>query len=142
MRAGHWKLYLPLEQKRAGLQAQRIESPARLFNLKIDLKEETNVAEMNPGIVNRLTVYAERIRADADKQREIILANAFRDSEVLRGEGDAKSADIYAQAYGKDIDFFTFYRSMNAYQKTFKGKNDMVVLDPDSEYFKYFKSRQ
>lgn len=85
---------------------------------------------------------AERIRADADKQREIILANAFRDSEVLRGKGDAISADIYAQAYGKDIDFFTFHRSMNAYQKTFRGKNDMVVLEPDSEYFKYFKSRQ
>lgn len=83
---------------------------------------------------------AERIRADADKQREVILANAFRDAEILRGEGDAKSADIYAQAYGSDIEFFTFYRSMNAYQKTFKGEDDMMVIDPDSDYFKYFKS--
>ena len=85
---------------------------------------------------------SERIRADADRQREVILANAFRDAEVLRGEGDAQSADIYAQAYGKDVDFFTFHRSMNAYQKTFTGKGDMVVLEPDSEYFKYFKNRQ
>ncbi len=83
---------------------------------------------------------AERIRADADRQREVILANAFRDAEILRGEGDAKSADIYAQAYGNDIEFFTFYRSMNAYQKTFKGQDDMMVLDPDSDYFKYFNS--
>lgn len=83
---------------------------------------------------------AERIRADADKQREVILANAFRDAEILRGEGDAKSADTYAQAYGNDIEFFTFYRSMNAYQKTFSGEDDMMVIDPDSDYFKYFKS--
>ncbi len=85
---------------------------------------------------------AERIRADADKQREIILANAFRDAEILRGEGDAKAADIYAKTYGKDIEFFTFYRSMNAYKQTFNKSGDMLVLEPDSDFFKYFKKQK
>ena len=82
---------------------------------------------------------AERIRADADKQREIILANAFRDAEIFRGQGDATAADIYAKAYGEDIEFFTFYRSMNAYKETFKQAGDMLVVEPDSDFFKYFK---
>jgi len=85
---------------------------------------------------------AERIRADADKQREIILANAFRDAEILRGEGDAVAADIYAKSYGEDIEFFTFYRSMNAYQQTFKSAGDMLVVEPDSDFFKYFKKQK
>ncbi len=85
---------------------------------------------------------AERIRADADKQREIIMANAFRDAEILRGEGDAKAADVYAKTYGADIEFFTFYRSMNAYKQTFNNNGDMLVLEPDSEFFKYFKKQK
>jgi membrane protease subunit HflC len=85
---------------------------------------------------------AERIKAGADKQREIIMANAFRDAEVLRGEGDAIAADTYAKAYGKDIEFFSFYRSMNAYKKTFKSEGDMLVVEPNSEFFKYFKKQK
>jgi len=85
---------------------------------------------------------AERIRAGADKQREIIMANAFRDAEVLRGEGDAIAADTYAKAYGKDIEFFSFYRSMNAYKKTFKNEGDMLVVEPNSDFFKYFKKQK
>jgi membrane protease subunit HflC len=85
---------------------------------------------------------AERIRADADKQREIILANAFRDAEILRGAGDAIAADTYAKSYGADIEFFTFYRSMNAYKKTFRNKGDMLVVEPDSDFFQYFKKQK
>ena len=85
---------------------------------------------------------AERIRADADKQREIILANAFRDAEILRGNGDAIAADIYAKAYGADLEFFSFYRSMLAYKKTFRGAGDMLVVEPDSDFFKYFKKQK
>ncbi|NOT83769.1 MAG: protease modulator HflC [Methylococcaceae bacterium] len=85
---------------------------------------------------------AERIRADADKQREIILANAYRDAEILKGDGDAKSAGIYAEAYGKDVEFFSFYRSLNAYKQAFKHPGDMMVLDPDSDFFKYFKKQK
>ncbi|MEY3288865.1 MAG: hypothetical protein RLZZ419_1107 [Pseudomonadota bacterium] len=84
---------------------------------------------------------AERIRADADRQRVVTLANAFRDSEVLRGEGDATAADIYAKAYGADTEFFTFYRSLNAYKKTFSSSS-MMVLDPDSDFFQYFKKQK
>jgi len=84
---------------------------------------------------------AERIRADADRQRVVTLANSFRDAEKLRGEGDAKSAEIYAKAYGANSEFFTFYRSLNAYKKTFTG-SDMMVLDPESDFFKYFKNEQ
>ncbi|MFK5948536.1 MAG: protease modulator HflC [Methylococcales bacterium] len=85
---------------------------------------------------------AERIRADADKQRQIIMANAFRDAEKVRGSGDAIAADIYAEAYGKDIEFYTFYRSMIAYRQTFRNKGDMIVLDPGSDFFKYFKQQK
>lgn len=85
---------------------------------------------------------AERIRADADKQREIILGNAYRDAEILRGEGDGKAAEIYANGYGEDIEFFSFYRSMNAYKNTFDKSGDMLVLDPGSEFFRYFKQQK
>jgi membrane protease subunit HflC len=84
---------------------------------------------------------AERIRADADRQRVVTMANAFRDAEKIRGEGDAKSAEIYAKAYGADADFFSFYRSMNAYKKTFSSSS-MMVLDPESDFFKYFKQQK
>ena len=85
---------------------------------------------------------AERIRADADKQREIIMADAYNKAEVLRGEGDAKAAETYARAFNRDIEFFTFYRSLNAYKKTFDSSRDMIVLEPDSDFFQYFKKEK
>ena len=81
---------------------------------------------------------AEGIRADADKQREVLLANAYRDAETIKGEGDGVSAETYAKNFGQDTEFFTFYRSINAYQRTFRGSGDLLVLEPDSEFFKYF----
>ncbi len=84
---------------------------------------------------------AERIRADADRQRVVTLANAFRDAEKLRGEGDATSSEIYANAFGADAEFFTFYRSLNAYKKSFS-TGSMMVLDPNSDFFKYFKAQK
>lgn len=80
---------------------------------------------------------AERIRANADRQREVILAEAFREAETLRGEGDAVAANIYAKTYKRNEEFFAFYRSLNAYQNTF-GKNGLIVLEPDSDFFQYF----
>lgn len=85
---------------------------------------------------------AERIRAGADKQREIILANAYRDAEKIRGEGDGKAAAIFAKSYGADIEFFAFYRSLNAYKNTFNSSNDRLVIGPDSDFFKYFKKEK
>ena len=83
---------------------------------------------------------ATRIRADADAQSRVLVAEAYRDSESIRGEGDALSAEIYAKAYNRDRDFYRFYRSMEAYKKTFANSGDVMLLEPDSEFFKYFKS--
>jgi membrane protease subunit HflC len=81
---------------------------------------------------------AERIRADADRQRQVLIANAYRDAEQLRGEGDARAAEIYAEAYGRDEEFYSFYRSLQAYQESFDGESNMMLLEPDSEFFQYF----
>lgn len=77
------------------------------------------------------------IRADAERQTVVIEANAYRQAEQIRGQGDAGAASIYAGAFGKDPDFYQFYRSINAYTNVFKDKSDMLVLDPNSEFFKY-----
>jgi len=81
---------------------------------------------------------AEIIRAAADKKRTIILANAYRDSEIIRGEGDAVSANNYAQAYNKNADFYSFYRSLESYKKSFGQNNDIMVLNPNTEFFRHF----
>ena len=82
---------------------------------------------------------AEKIRAEADRQVTVIKADAYRDAEKLRGEGDAAATEIYAKAYGKDLEFYSLYRSLNAYKTTFADKSDMLVIEPDTEFFKYFK---
>jgi modulator of FtsH protease HflC len=82
---------------------------------------------------------AERIRADADRQREVILAEAYRDAQKIKGEGDAKGAAIYAQAFSQNPEFFAFYRSMEAYKSSFKGKSDLLLLEPNSDFFRYLK---
>ena len=82
---------------------------------------------------------SERIQADADRQSSILLAEAYRDSEIARGEGDARATEIYAKAYSKDREFYKFSRSLTAYQKTFSNPGDVILLEPDSEYFRYFK---
>lgn len=83
---------------------------------------------------------AEKIRADADKQREVIIAEAFREAQKVKGEGDAKAAEIYATAFGKNPEFYAFYRSTEAYKNSFKSKSDVIVLDQSSEFFKYMRS--
>ncbi len=83
---------------------------------------------------------AERIRADADRQRTIIVADAYKEAEQARGEGDAKATEIYAQAFEKNPEFYSFYRSLNAYRSVFGG-GDMMVLEPDSEFFRYFGNK-
>ena len=83
---------------------------------------------------------SEKIRADADRQRTVILAEAFRDAEKIKGEGDAKASQIYAEAFGKNPEFYKFYRSLEAYRATFNKQSDVMVLDSNSEFFKYFKS--
>jgi membrane protease subunit HflC len=85
---------------------------------------------------------AEGIRADADRQKTVIEADAYRESEQLRGEGDAEAASIYAEAYGRNPEFYSFTRSLKAYTESFKGNGDIMVLQPDSEFFKYLKGAE
>jgi modulator of FtsH protease HflC len=82
---------------------------------------------------------AEKIRADADRQREVIIANAYRDAQKIKGEGDAQATAIYGQAFNQNPEFYSFYRSLEAYRASFKNKSDLLVVEPGSEFFKYMK---
>ncbi len=83
---------------------------------------------------------SEKIRADADRQREVIIAQAYRDAQRLKGEGDAKASATYARAYEQNPEFYAFYRSLEAYRQSFKNKSDIMVLEPKSEFFRYLKN--
>ncbi|MGK0296672.1 MAG: membrane protease subunit HflC [Gammaproteobacteria bacterium] len=119
---------------------------------RIDLPEEVSTSVYDRMRAERTRVAkdfrarggeaAERIKANSDREREVILANAFKDAETIRGEGDAQATEIYASAYGKNSEFFSFYRSLNAYQNSFQGNNDILLLQPDSDFFKYFRGQQ
>jgi membrane protease subunit HflC len=82
---------------------------------------------------------AEKIRADADRQREVIVAEAYREAQKIKGEGDGRAAAIYADAFGAHPEFYAFYRSMDAYQKSFRNKGDVLVLEPNADFFRYMK---
>lgn len=117
---------------------------------RIDLPQETSASvhermrAERERIANELRAEgkeaSEKIRAEADKQRTVLIAQAYREAQELRGAGDAKSAEIYANAYEKDPDFYSFYRSLESYRKSFQNKGDLLVLEPDSEFFRYFKA--
>ncbi|MGH1538487.1 MAG: protease modulator HflC [Gammaproteobacteria bacterium] len=85
---------------------------------------------------------AEVLRATADKQRTVILANAYKEAEQIRGDGDAKSAELYADAFSKNEEFYSFTRSLKAYINTFNSNNDVLIMEPDSEFFRYFKKSE
>jgi membrane protease subunit HflC len=85
---------------------------------------------------------AEKIRASADRERTIELANAYRDAEELRGQGDADAARIYAEAYEQDPEFYAFVRSLNAYKSSFSNKGDILLVEPDSDFFKYLNQKK
>ena len=82
----------------------------------------------------------EKIKADADRQRQVIVAEAYRDAQKVKGEGDAQASRIYAEAFGRNPEFYSFYRSMEAYRQSLRNKSDVMVVDPSSDFFKYFKS--
>jgi membrane protease subunit HflC len=84
---------------------------------------------------------SEKIRADADRQRTVIIAEAYRDAENIRGEGDAKASQIYADAFGQNPEFFKFYRSLEAYRASFHNRSDVLVVDSNSEFFRYFRGQ-
>mgnify|MGYP001249548977 FL=1 len=117
---------------------------------RIDLPEEVSESVYNRMRAERSRVAnelrsqgveaAEAIRANADRERQVILANAERDAQRIRGEGDAQATEIYANAYGKDAEFYAFYRSLESYRTAFQGGESVLVLDPESEFFRYFGS--
>jgi modulator of FtsH protease HflC len=118
---------------------------------RIDLAEEVSesvfsrMRQERLGVATQLRAEGEeeyvRVRADAERQRTVILAEAYRDAERIRGAGDARAAEIYAAAYGRDRDFYAFYRSMQAYRESIGGDQDVLVLQPDSEFFKFLQNQ-
>jgi membrane protease subunit HflC len=137
---------------RADLASQVRDMGVEIFDVRvkrIDFVDQVNKAVYERMKADRVRVAnelrasgeaeAETIRADAERQRSTILADAQRDAETIKGEGDAQASQIYAQSFGKNPEFYRFYRSMEAYKATFKGRNDVLVLDSNSEFFKYFK---
>ena len=118
------------------VRVKQVEFPDEVRNAVYrEMREERARAAAELRAQGRET--AEERKSEADKQRTIILADAYRDSQIIRGEGDALAAEIYANAYNKDPEFYEFYRSIDAYRKSLGGGGDILVLDPNSEFFRY-----
>ena len=132
----------------------RLKDEAKAFGIEIvdvRIKRVDFVADITDSVYRRMeserkqvanelrsqgTAEGEKIRADADKQREVIIAEAYRDAQKLKGEGDAKASALYADAFGRDAQFAQFYRSLEAYRASFRSKTDVMVVDPSSDFFK------
>jgi modulator of FtsH protease HflC len=133
---------------------KRLTDEAKAFGVEIvdvRLKKVDFVADITDSVYRRMeserkqvanelrsqgAAEGEKIRADADRQREVIVANAYRDAQKIKGEGDGRAAGIYAEAFGRDPQFAQFYRSLDAYKQSFNKKSDVMVLDPSSEFFR------
>lgn len=120
------------------IRIMRVDLPSEVSS-SVYRRMEAERARVARDFRSRGAEMAERIRADADRQREITLAEAYRDAELKRGEGDATASEVYAQAYGRNKEFFGFYRSLAAYQGAFQGEGNTIVTEPDSDFFRYFK---
>ncbi len=120
------------------VRIKRIDLPAEVSN-SVYRRMEAERSRVARDFRSRGAEAAERIRADADRQRSVIIAEAYRDAETLRGEGDARAAEIYASAYGRNREFYTFYKSLNSYRTIFNSEGDVLVLEPDSDFFRYFR---
>lgn len=142
---------MQIQQERADQDARKIGIQVVDVRLKrVDLPQEVSDAVYRrmeaerKRVANELratgAAEAERIRAEADKQREVIIAEAYRQAQQIKGEGDAKAAAIYARAFERDPEFYAFYRSMEAYRQSLKNKSDLLLLEPNSDFFKYLKN--
>ena len=144
------ELIMKIVRERANLDAKQIGVEIIDVRLKrVDLPQEVSdsvykrMDAERKSVANQLrsegSAASERIRAEADKEREVIIANAYKEAQRIKGEGDAKAAAAYAQAYGQDSEFYAFYRSLEAYRSSFKDRSDVLVLEPNSDFFKYLK---
>ena len=113
---------------------------AKEINAKVYERMDSERKRVANELSSKGAAESEKIRADADRQREIVLAEAYRDAQKIKGEGDAGAARIYAQAFTKNPEFYSFYRSMEAYRNSFRNKSDVMVLEPSSDFFKYLKN--
>jgi membrane protease subunit HflC len=138
-------------RKKADLEARQMGIEVVDVRLKrVDYSEEISKSVFDRMIAERKRLAnqlrsegaaaSEKIRADADKQREVIIAEAYREAQKTKGEGDAKASEIYNQSYSHNPEFYAFYRSQEAYKNSFKSKSDVMVLDPNSDFFKYMRS--
>jgi membrane protease subunit HflC len=136
---------------------KKVDEDARRIGIEVvdvRLKRVDFVPEINADVYRRMEserkrvanelratgqAEGEKIKADADRQRQVIVAEAYRDAQRIKGEGDAQASRIYAAAYGKNAEFYSFYQSLEAYQKSLRSKSDVLVLDPSSDFFKYFR---
>ncbi len=121
----------------ADVRIKRIDLPAEVSN-SVYRRMQAERSRVAKEFRSRGFEESEKIRANADRQRQVLIADAYREAEQIRGEGDAKAAEIYANAYGKDQEFYAFTRSLKAYQESFQGGSDVLLLEPDSEFFDYF----
>ena len=121
------------------IRVMRIDLPEEVSS-SVYRRMEAERARVAREFRSRGAEAAEKIRAEADRQRDVLVAEAQRDAEVRRGQGDAAASDIYAQAYGKNKEFFQFNRSLIAYRQAFRDDRSMMVVSPDSEFFQYFKN--
>lgn len=133
---------------------KRLEDEAKQFGIEVvdvRIKRVDFSANITDSVYNRMKserlrvanelrstggADAEKIKADADRQREVIVAEAYRDAQKIKGEGDAKASALYAEAFGRDPQFAQFYRQLEAYRSTFRNKSDVMVVDPSSDFFK------
>jgi len=149
--AGERGVVMDTLRKRADLEARQIGIEVVDVRLKrVDYSEEISKSVFDRMIAERKRLAnqlrsegaaaSEKIRADADKQREVIIAEAYREAQKTKGEGDAKAGEIYNQSYSRNPEFYAFYRSQEAYKNSFKNKSDVMVLDPNSDFFKYMRS--
>jgi len=119
------------------VRVKRVDLPAEVSN-SVYRRMQAERARVAKEFRSQGAEEAEKIRADADRQRQVLIANAYRDAEQTRGQGDARAAEIYAAAYSKDKEFYSFYRSLQAYKQSFQQGQDMMLLQPDGEFFEYF----
>jgi membrane protease subunit HflC len=121
------------------VRLKRVDLPAEVSEA-VYRRMETERKRVANELRSQGAAEAEKIKADADRQREVIVAEAYRDAQKIKGEGDARAASIYGQAFGQNPEFYAFYRSLEAYRGSFRNKSDLLVIEPNSDFFKYLKS--
>jgi modulator of FtsH protease HflC len=121
------------------VRLKRVDLPAEVSEA-VYRRMETERKRVANELRSQGAAEAEKIKADADRQREVIIAEAYRDAQKIKGDGDAKAASIYGQAFGQNPEFYAFYRSLEAYRGSFRNKSDLLVIEPNSDFFKYLKN--